>query len=130
MGDQTATSVSGYPAEDGYRLTVLAEERPGADCEARQRLTAEQARALLEQAKGKGRRPICVFVCPDFGQTSFGLLLVANPTRLAWEARLGLTVADYRREAGALAARGYRPEQVVGYDQPGGSRYLGVWVKE
>ncbi|HWA92077.1 MAG TPA: hypothetical protein VG889_18705 [Rhizomicrobium sp.] len=45
----------------------------------------------------------------------------------AWEARHGLTAAQYQTEFNALVRRGFRLVNVSGYAEDGQARYAGIW---
>ncbi len=46
-----------------------------------------------------------------------------------WQARDGLSAADYQGEFNQLVARGYRLVKVPGYPVGGQARYAGIWYR-
>jgi CubicO group peptidase (beta-lactamase class C family) len=60
------------------------------------------------------------------------LAIVLSCPRLlaqAWEARHGLTAAQYQTTFDDLTKKGYRPKAISGYTDHGAERYEGLWVK-
>jgi serine/threonine protein kinase len=124
-------SVAGYPYRGAWRLTVGTRMDPGIDCElSRSPLSPEQLQQTLRGAKEKGLRPESLFHCPGKTLGGFGVVLKRDSPDLLWEVQTNLSPAGLDIEMVQRVAKGYMPDQVVGYPVEGRSRYLVCWTRD
>jgi hypothetical protein len=85
---------------------------------------------VLVEGKAKGFRPESLFVWPGKARGGFGVVLARDNPELLWEVRMNLTPPQLESELRRMAARGYAPDQVVGYASGGASYYLVSWTRD
>ena len=68
-------------------------------------------------------------VAQNTGDDSVGKAASLQTTALAWEARHGLTSAQYQSVFTDLVSKGYRLKVVSGYTSGGQERYAALWLK-
>jgi hypothetical protein len=122
--------ISGRPAGKTWAVILATRRAEGVPWKVRAVLDAGQLRRVLGEAREGGFRPDSLFVCPSGGQCGFGVLLTRDDPDRLWEVGIDLTLSRLELETTAMAARGYAPEQVVGYEAGGGSRYLACWSRD
>jgi hypothetical protein len=110
--------VSGYDVGAGDRYAAIWEQREGPPWHARHGLNAGQYQQVFDQLVAQGYRLLRVCGHGSAGNARFAAIweLSQGPP---WEARHGLTAAQYQFAFDELAARGYRPVCVSGYDSSG-----------
>src|SRR5262249_31899248 len=96
--------------------------------EAHHRQTAAQYQATFNTLVGQGYRPICVSGYAIGGQDYYASIFEKSGGP-AWQARHGLTSAQYQATFDQLAALGYRVVRVSGYAVSGQARYAAIWEK-
>ena len=96
---------------------------------ARHGLTPAQYQSAFNDLVGQGFRLLTVSGYVTGGAERYAALWEkkAGP---AWEARHGLTAAQYQQTFDQLVAQGYRLKYVSGHAFGGQDRYAAVWVKE
>jgi hypothetical protein len=72
-----------------------------------------------------------VLVCgySDVGQDLYAAIFRQIPGVPAWQARHGLTSAQYQATFDQLVGEGYRLELVNGYSVAGQDRFAAIWTK-
>ncbi|HEX2446114.1 MAG TPA: serine hydrolase [Vicinamibacterales bacterium] len=96
---------------------------------ARHGLTPAQYQSTFNDLVGQGYRLVTVSGYVT-GNTERYAALWEKKAGPAWEARHGLTAAQYQQTFDQLAAQGYRLKYVSGHAFGGQDRYAAVWVKE
>ncbi|HTA44845.1 MAG TPA: serine hydrolase [Bryobacteraceae bacterium] len=97
--------------------------------QARHGLTAEQYQAFFNEVTGQGYKPVVVCGYSDGAADRYAAIfrkIVAAP---AWQARHGLTPAQYQTTFDQLVAQGYRLELVSGYSTGGQDHIAAIWTK-
>ncbi|HZL37539.1 MAG TPA: serine hydrolase [Tepidisphaeraceae bacterium] len=63
------------------------------------------------------------------GAPEFAAVALKTPNAPAWEAHHDLSAADFRKALDSLAARGFEPSCVSGYQGAQGARFAAIWVR-
>jgi N-acyl-D-amino-acid deacylase len=84
----------------------------------------------VEKAKRGGFRPTSVTGYDAGGKTAFAAVAVKEKAAVPWEAKHGLTSAEYQKAFDAAAAKGFRPASVSGYLDVGTPKFAAVFVKD
>ena len=122
--------VSGYydGAQDLY--AAIWRKEPGAPAwEARHGLTSGQYQAFFNEVTGQGYKPVVVCGYGDGAQDRYAAIFRKIPGAPAWQARHGLTPAQYQTTFDQLVGEGYRLELVSGYSAGGQDRIAAIWTK-
>jgi hypothetical protein len=122
--------VSGYfdGAQDLY--AAIWSKQPGAPAwEARHGLTSGQYQAFFNDVTGRGYKPVVVCGYSSGAQDLYAAIFRKITNSPAWEARHGLTPAQYQTTLDQLVGQGYRLELVNGYSVAGQDRIAAVWTK-
>jgi N-acyl-D-amino-acid deacylase len=123
-------NISGFAYAGGHRFTTVYGPSNGHPWELTDGLTATELTGKFDTWRKSGYRLAVVYSYPDGVQTRFGAVFVQDTTFAGWEARVGLTGEEFREADDRMRKDGFRPDQVVGYDDGGTARYVGVWVRE
>ena len=110
-------------------LAVLAVSGRGEPRVARHGLSAAQYQVDFDRWVAKGYRLTSV----DGDEVAGVVRYAATWERKAgppWQARHGLTAAQYRRTVDALGAEGYRPVLLDTYATGGGARFAAIFQKD
>ncbi|WP_344933632.1 serine hydrolase [Sphaerisporangium flaviroseum] len=118
--------VDGYDSGGQATYAAVWENRPGPPMVARHGLTAAQYQAEFDRLTPQGYRPVHLDGYRVGGQVLFAAIWeqTGGP---AWVARHNLTAAQYQAEFDRLAAQGYRPVHVDGYESGGQALYAAIW---
>lgn len=118
--------VAGYTVGGQDYYAAIFEQSGGVAWEARHRLTGAQYQATFSTLVGQGYRLMSVSGYAIGGQDYYAAVFQksAGP---AWQARHGLTSAQYQTTFNQLAAQGYRVVRVSGYAVAGQARYAAIW---
>jgi serine/threonine protein kinase/CubicO group peptidase (beta-lactamase class C family) len=119
--------LTGYPAEDSFRLDVLFKSDEGVPSRTEENLDADQLKAALDQARRQGESPVAAAAYSVQGAGRFALVLARDPHPRKWEERHGMSAPELREELERRASEEFRPLVLVGYPQAGESRYLAIW---
>ena len=122
--------VSGYfdGAKDLY--AAIWRKEPGAPSwEARHGMTSDQYQAFFNQAAGQGFKPLVVCGYSNGSQDLYAAMFRKVANAPAWQARHGLTPAQYQATFDQLVSQGYRLELVNGYSTGGHDHLAGIWTK-
>jgi Bacterial tandem repeat domain 1 len=92
---------------------------------ARHGMTGAEYQAEFERMGAQGFRLVDVSSYRDGGPARFAAIWEQSPGP-AWQARHGMTNAQYQAEFDRLAAQGYRLVRISGYED-GGDRYAAIW---
>jgi Bacterial tandem repeat domain 1 len=122
------TDVSGYSVGGQSRYAAIWEKREGPLWEMRYDLTSVQHQQTFDDLMKRGYRLIRV---SSYGIEGKGFYAGIWEQRSgpAWQARHGMTAAEYERLSDDLKGQGYRLTDVSGYDVGGQSRYAAIWEK-
>jgi hypothetical protein len=120
--------VSGYESDGQTNFAALWERRSGPAWIARHGLTGAQYQQQFDALTAKGYRLVFVNGYPENGVAHYAAIFEksAGP---AWEARHGLTAAEYQTTFDALLAKGYALKLVSGYTVAGDTRYAAIFEK-
>jgi hypothetical protein len=122
------TSICGYSEGREARFNAVWVKRGGPAWQARHGLTAEQYQATFNELVGQGFRLTCVSGYAEGGHARYAAIweLRDGPD---WQARHGLSRADYQATFDAMAAQGFVPVQVSGYRVNVDVRFAGIWER-
>ncbi|QHG14673.1 hypothetical protein [Nostoc sp. ATCC 53789] len=120
--------VSGYAVNGQDRYAAIWEKSDGPAWQARHGLTSAQYQATFDKLVGEGYRLVDVSGYGVNGQDRYAAIWVKSGGP-AWEARHGLTSAQYQATFDKLVGEGYRLVDVSGYDVNGQNRYAAIWEK-
>lgn len=118
--------VCGYSEGFDDRYAAIFSQSPSGPWEARHGLTSEQYQAKFDELLRQGYRLRNVSGYAIAGSQRFtGIWEQAEgPT---WQARHGVTAAEFQATFDQLTPLGYRPIQVCGYRVNVGVRFAGIW---
>ncbi|MEH1796450.1 hypothetical protein [Nostoc sp.] len=120
--------VSGYDVNGQGRYAAIWVKSGGPAWEARHGLTSAQYQATFDKLVGQGYRLVHVSGYSVNGQDRYAAIWEKSDGP-AWQARHGLTSAQYQATFDKLVGEGYRLVDVSGYDVNGQDRYAAIWVK-
>ncbi|MEH2197760.1 hypothetical protein [Nostoc sp.] len=120
--------VSGYDVNGQGRYAAIWVKSGGPAWEARHGLTSAQYQATFDKLVGQGYRLVRVSGYSVNGQDRYAAIWEKSDGP-AWQARHGLTSAQYQATFDKLVGEGYRLVDVSGYDVNGQDRYAAIWVK-
>ncbi|MEH2261498.1 hypothetical protein [Nostoc sp.] len=120
--------VSGYSVNGEDRYAAIWEKSDGPAWEARHGLTSAQYQATFDKLVGEGYRLVDVSGYSVNGQDRYAAIWVKSGGP-AWQARHGLTSAQYQATFDKLVGEGYRLVDVSGYNVNGQNRYAAIWEK-
>ncbi|MEH1924768.1 MAG: hypothetical protein V7L07_27410 [Nostoc sp.] len=120
--------VSGYSVNGKDRYAAIWEKSDSPAWEARHGLTSAQYQATFDKLVGEGYRLVDVSGYSVNGQDRYAAIWVKSGGP-AWQARHGLTSAQYQATFDKLVGEGYRLVHVSGYGVNGQNRYAAIWEK-
>jgi hypothetical protein len=120
--------VSGYDVGGQDRYAAVWEKRDGPPWEAPFGLRSAQYEQRFEDLTKRGYRPVRVSGYGIAGQ-AFYAGIWEQRSGPPWQARHGMTAAEYQRVSDDLKGQGYRLTDVSGYDVGGQDRYAAIWEK-
>jgi hypothetical protein len=97
--------------------------------QARHGMTAADYQAFFNTFTAQGYKPVVVCGYSDGVQDRYAAIFRKIPGAPAWQARHGLTPAQYQTTFDQLVAQGYRLELVSGYSVAGQDRIAAIWTK-
>ncbi len=122
--------VSGYFDGSQDLYAAIWRKRRGAPAwQARHGLTAAEYQAFFDNATAQGYKPVVVSGYSDGVQDRYAAIFRQIPGAPAWQARHGLTPAQYQTTFDQLVAQGYRLELVSGYSVAGQDHFAAIWTK-
>jgi hypothetical protein len=123
--------VATRPDQSSWCATIGSIRNTGIEWSFHKDLSGPELGRTLREAKGKGFRPESLFVCPTADNAEvFCVALSRDNTDLLWDVLPSLSPRELVSETKQRAARGYVPDQVVGYAVGGESRYLACWTRD
>jgi hypothetical protein len=118
--------VSGYEVSGQDRYAAIWEPRPGPPWEARHGLTSAQYQQRCDDLKGQGYQLVHVSGYGVQGQDLYAAIWEKR-SGPPWQARNGMTSAEYQQVFNDLNGQGYRLINVSGYNIGGQDRYAAIW---
>lgn len=97
--------------------------------QARHGLTSADYQATFDQLVRQGYKPVVVCGYSDGTQDRYAVIFRQIAGAPAWQARHGLTSAQYQATFDQLVGQGYRLEVVSGYSVAGQDRFAAIWTK-
>jgi CubicO group peptidase (beta-lactamase class C family) len=120
--------VSGYEVRGEPRFAAIWEKRNGPEWQARHGMTGAQYQQTFDQLRSQGFRPVQVSGYSVQGQAQFAAIWEKR-TDPEWQARHGMTGAQYQQTFDQLRSQGFRPIQVSGYEVNGQARFAAIWER-
>lgn len=121
--------VTGYATVAGARFACIFQQGDTGAWVAHHGLTAAQYQAAFNQFTGESYMLDWVSGYFDGGQDPYTAIWRKRPGAPAWQARHGLTPAQYQATFNQLVAQGYRLELVSGYSTRGRDHIAAIWTK-
>ena len=122
--------VSGYLGNGQDLYAAIWRKDPGIPAwQARHGLTADQYQAFFNEVTAQGYKPVVVCGYSDGAQARYTAIFRRIAGAPEWQARHGLTAADYQATFDQLVAQGYRLELVNGYSVASQDRFAAIWTK-
>jgi Bacterial tandem repeat domain 1 len=119
--------VNGYATAAGPRFACIFQGGATDPWVARHGLTAAQYQAAFNQFTGEGYLLDWVSGYFDGTQDLYAAIWRKPPSAPAWQARHGLTSAEYQATFNQLVAEGYKPVVVCGYTDGVQDRYAAIF---
>jgi CubicO group peptidase (beta-lactamase class C family) len=92
-------------------------------------LTAAQYQTVFTDLTGQGYKPVTVCGYSDGSSARYAAIFRKIAAAPAWQARHGLTAAQYQQTFNQLVGEGYRLELISGYTVGGQDLFAAVWTK-
>jgi len=121
--------VNGYATAAGTRFACIFQQGATGPWVARHGLTAQQYQAAFDEFTSQGYQLDWVSGYFDGQQDLYAAIWRQQPGAPAWQARHGLTPAQYQTTFDQLVAEGYRLELVSGYTSGGQDHIAAIWTK-
>ena len=122
--------VSGYLGNGQDLYAAIWRKDPGIPAwQARHGLTADQYQAFFNEVTAQGYKPVVVCGYSDGAQARYAAIFRRIAGAPEWQARHGLTAADYQATFDQLVAQGYRLGLVSGYSLASQDRFAAIWTK-
>jgi len=119
--------VNGYATTAGPRFACVFQQGPAQPWVARHGLTAAQYQAAFNEYTGQGYALDWVSGYFDGAQDLYAAIWRKLPGVPAWQARHGLSSADYQAFFNQVTAQGYKPVVVCGYSDGTSDRYVAIF---
>ena len=110
------------------RYAAIWEKSSGPAWQARHGMTSAQYQSTFDQLGTQGYRLVQVSGYSVGGQAQYAAIWEKS-SGPAWQARHGMTSAQYQSTFDQLGAQGYRLVQVSGYSVGGKAQYAAIWEK-
>jgi CubicO group peptidase (beta-lactamase class C family) len=123
------TRVSGGTVDGQDRYAAIWTQTTGPAWVARHGLTSAQYQAEFDKRVAEGYRLVDISGYTVGSSPRFAALFVKT-TGPAWQARHGLTSAEYQTAFNQLTQQGYRLVRVSGYTVDGQDRYAAIFVQQ
>ncbi len=121
--------VNGYATAAGPRFACIFQQGATDPWVAHHGLTAAQYQAAFDQLTGEGYLLDWVSGYFDGSQDLYAAIWRKPPSAPAWQARHGLSAADYQAFFNGVTAQGYKPVVVCGYGDGAQDRYAAIFRK-
>jgi hypothetical protein len=121
--------VNGYATAAGPRFACIFQKGATDPWVARHGLTATEYQAAFDQLTGQGYLLDWVSGYFDGSQDLYAAIWRKPPSAPPWQARHGLSAADYQAFFNSVTAQGYKPVVVCGYGDGAQDRYAAIFRK-
>lgn len=121
-------NVSGYTVAGQDRYAAIFEQRQGPAWVARHNLSSAQYQQEFDRLSGQGYRLIDVSGYEVGGNDRYAAIW-EHGQGPAWQARHGLTAAQYQAEFNRLSQQGYKLARIRGWTSNGEPHFAAIWVK-
>ncbi len=120
--------ISGYEVAGQARYAAIWDQSAGPAWQARHGLTPAQYQSTFNTLVGQGYRPVRVRGYTVAGQVYYAAIF-QKLSGVAWQARHGLTAAQYQTAFNTYTGQGYRLVDVSGYGLGGQDYYSAIFDK-
>jgi hypothetical protein len=120
------TRISGSEAGNEPLYGAIWEQRDGPAWQSRHGLTAGQFQDVFDQLRAKGYRLIHIHGY-SVGEEALYAAIWEQGEGPSWQARHGMSAAEYQQTFNELAGEGYRLIVVSGYEVDHEARYAAIW---
>ena len=120
--------VSGYTVAGQDRYAAIWEQRQGPAWVARHGLTSAQYQQEFDRLVGQGYRLVDVSGYTVAGEDRYAAIWERSQGP-AWQARHGMTSAQYQQEFNTLTQQGYRLARIRGWRSGDTAHYAAIWEK-
>jgi len=96
---------------------------------ARHGLSAADYQRQFDELTSQGFVPVWVSGYGNGDEARYAAVFQKSPPFGDWQARHGLSAADYQATFDSLTSQGYEPYVVSGYDEGGSGRYAAIFAK-
>ncbi|MCM1982590.1 hypothetical protein [Lyngbya confervoides] len=121
--------VSGYEVNGTDRYAAFWQKRdPNTVWQARHGMSAAQYQQTFNQLVGQGYRLVHINGYSIGGNSRFAAIWIKGGGT-PWQARHGMSAAQYQQTFNQLVSQGYRLTDVTGYEENGQARYAAIWIK-
>jgi CubicO group peptidase (beta-lactamase class C family) len=122
--------VSGYVDGGQDLYAAIWSKQPGAPAwQARHGMTSDQYQAFFNQVTAQGYKPVVVCGYASGAQATYAAIFRKIAGAPAWQARHGMTPAQYQTTFDQLVGQGYRLELVNGCSVGGQDSIAAIWTK-
>src|SRR5258708_5068053 len=121
--------VNGYQTSAGPRFACIFQKSPTGAWVARHNLTGAQYQLAFDEFTAQGFAPDWASGYSDGAQDRYAAIFRKITHAPPWQARHGLTSAQYQATFDQLVAEGFRLELVNGYSVAGQDRFAAIWTK-
>ena len=119
--------ISGYSIDNTAYFASIWEQSNGPAWEGRHGLTSDEYQVEFETLVGQGFLPIDISGYEIDGEARYAAIFEEGTGLESWDARHGLSNADYQATVEELSAAGLRPRHVAGYTVGGEDYYATIW---
>lgn len=123
------SQISGYSDGGQDRYAAIFEKESGPTWTAKHGLSGAQYQTEVNNLKAQGYRPVQVSGFPSGGQAKYAALFFKEANAPQWQAKHGMSSAEYQAEVNKWSDAGYRLTDVSGYTVGGTDYYAAVWEK-
>jgi hypothetical protein len=120
--------ISGYTVGGQERYAGIWQKSPGPEWQARHGLTSDQYQQEFDRLAREGYRLVDVSGHAIGGQDRYAAIWEKS-SGVDWQARHGMTSAQYQEEFNKLGQQGYRLVRVSGWGIGDNYHYAAIWVK-
>ena len=122
------TWVSGYQTGGGVRYAAIWEKKSGPAWAARHGLNAAQYQQAFDTFTKQGYRLVHVSGYNNGGTANYAAIFEKSGGP-AWQAKHGMTAAQYQQAFNNFSKQGYRLKDISGYNVGGTDYYAAIWEK-
>jgi hypothetical protein len=119
-------ALDGYSQGRGARFNAVWVRTDGPAWAARHGLTGAEYQVAFDELVGQGFHPVMVSGYAENGAARYAALFEQGPVE-DWQARHGLSAAEYQASFDAMTADGFVPVHVSGYRVNLGVQFAAIW---